>query len=81
VEAAGAVTQPNVFLDDNGVIGALFGPGRREASVVYYTIEGAGHTWPGGSSLLPESIVGKCTDRLNATDVIWEFFKTHPRKG
>jgi poly(3-hydroxybutyrate) depolymerase len=35
--------------------------------------------WPGGRNLLPERIVGKSSDKLNATDVIWEFFKAHPR--
>ena len=28
---------------------------------------------------LPEKWVGKPSDSLNATDVIWEFFKAHPR--
>jgi polyhydroxybutyrate depolymerase len=81
VEAVGAIEQPHVFLDADGVMGVLFGPGREDAVVVYYTIEGAGHTWPGGLSLLPETMVGKRTDKLNATDVIWEFFKSHPRGG
>jgi polyhydroxybutyrate depolymerase len=79
VDAVGAAEQPHVFLEDNGVMGAVFGPGKQDAVVVYYTIEGAGHTWPGGLSLLPESMVGKRTDKLDATDVIWEFFKAHPR--
>jgi polyhydroxybutyrate depolymerase len=36
------------------------------------------HTWPGGISLLPESLVGQRTGKLKANDVIWEFFQEHP---
>ena len=41
------------------------------------TLQGLGHTWPGGKSLLPESMVGKRSDKLKATDAIWEFFEKH----
>jgi len=46
--------------------------------VVYITVDGLGHTWAGGRSLLPESMVGMTSDRINATDVIWDFFHKHP---
>jgi poly(3-hydroxybutyrate) depolymerase len=46
--------------------------------VVLVTVEGLGHVWAGGQNLLPEFIVGKPTDKLKATDVIWEFFRVHP---
>ena len=39
----------------------------------------SGHIWPGGTNRLPEKMVGKPSDSLNATDVIWDFFKAHPR--
>ena len=51
------------------------GPGRDGAKVVYITVDGLGHTWAGGRSLLPESIVGGTSDKINATDVIWDFFQ------
>ncbi len=44
-----------------------------------YTILGGGHTWPGAAAL-PESIVGKTTQQLDATRLIWEFFTAHPRR-
>jgi polyhydroxybutyrate depolymerase len=47
--------------------------------VEYYRISGLGHVWPGGKNQLPEKWVGKPSDSLNATDVIWDFFKAHPR--
>ena len=55
--------------------------GRDDAEVVYITVEGLGHTWAGGKSLLPEFMVGKLSDKIRATDVIWEFFRETPQEG
>jgi polyhydroxybutyrate depolymerase len=41
-----------------------------------YTIQGGGHTWPGGPQYLPKLIVGNASQNLNATRTIWEFFQT-----
>jgi polyhydroxybutyrate depolymerase len=40
----------------------------------FYTIYGAGHTWPGGTQYQPENVVGKVTRNLEATPVIMNFF-------
>ena len=45
--------------------------------VVLYTIEGGGHTWPGGPPV--GRGVGRVTRELNATETIWTFFAGHPR--
>lgn len=42
--------------------------------VVLYTVVGGGHTWPGTPVVLPESIVGRTTTAISATDLIWDFF-------
>lgn len=47
--------------------------------VVGYTINGGGHTWPGGWQYLPKFIVGKTTQNLNACQVIWDFFKSYKK--
>jgi polyhydroxybutyrate depolymerase len=47
------------------------------ASVVLYTVEGGGHTWPGGGAL-PEWFVGTTTASINATREMWAFFQDHP---
>jgi polyhydroxybutyrate depolymerase len=47
------------------------------ADVILYTVEGGGHTWPGGKPL-PEWIVGRTTREINASRVLWEFFVEHP---
>lgn len=49
------------------------------ADVVLYTIKGGGHAWPGGMAL-PKWWVGKTTNDINATDLIWDFFARHRRE-
>jgi polyhydroxybutyrate depolymerase len=48
-----------------------------DAAVILYTIEGGGHTWPGGTPL-PEWIVGRTTRTIDATSLMWAFFLDHP---
>ena len=48
-----------------------------EAHVVLYTIEGGGHTWPGGKPL-PEWRVGPTSNSVDASRLMWEFFREHP---
>jgi polyhydroxybutyrate depolymerase len=48
--------------------------------VILYTVEGGGHTWPGGWQYLPEKIVGKTSRDTDANEVIWDFFKNHSKK-
>ena len=64
--------------ETNGVRIETFGPGRGDSEIVFVTVADQGHTWAGGKSLLPERWVGKTTDKLNATDFVWDFFKNHP---
>jgi len=47
--------------------------------VIYIAVDGIGHTWAGGKSLLPERMVGKASDKIKATDVILDFFQKHAR--
>lgn len=41
--------------------------------VHYYTVEGGGHTWPGGPQYLSEDTVGRVSQELNGMQVIWDF--------
>jgi len=45
------------------------------AAVVVCTVEGGGHTWPGG---FPVPALGWTSPDLSATDMMWEFFASHP---
>ena len=47
------------------------------ADVVLYTVLGGGHTWPGGGPL-PEWFVGPTNSDIDATHLMWEFFRDHP---
>src|ERR1051325_6722167 len=47
-----------------------------DAAVVLYTIEGGGHTWPGGQPL-PEWVVGPTSTSIDATSLMWAFFREH----
>jgi polyhydroxybutyrate depolymerase len=47
--------------------------------VILYSVDGGGHTWPGGLQYLPSCIVGKTSRDINASEVIWSFFKKHSR--
>jgi polyhydroxybutyrate depolymerase len=49
------------------------------AEVQLYTIEGGGHTWPGGEQYMPKPVVGNVCRDFDGAEVIWEFFKRHPR--
>lgn len=45
--------------------------------VIFYTIEGGGHNWPGGKPL-PGFITGATTQEIDATQFMWDFFQQHP---
>jgi polyhydroxybutyrate depolymerase len=62
-----------------GVLEITYNDCAKGGEVEYYRVTGLGHIWPGGKNRLPEKWVGKPSDNLNAADVIWEFFKAHPR--
>jgi polyhydroxybutyrate depolymerase len=53
--------------------------GNDGTEVILYTVDGGGHTWPGGIQYLPEWLIGKTSKDMNATEVIWAFFKRHSR--
>jgi polyhydroxybutyrate depolymerase len=48
------------------------------ADVVLYTIRGGGHTWPSGQPM-PEWFTGPTSRSIDASSVMWEFFRAHPK--
>jgi polyhydroxybutyrate depolymerase len=46
------------------------------ASVMLYTIQGGGHSWPGGKPM-PAWFVGATTPNVDATREMWAFFREH----
>jgi polyhydroxybutyrate depolymerase len=43
--------------------------------VVFYIIDGGGHTWPGS---IPIDRLGMTTKQIDASATIWDFFQAHP---
>ena len=50
---------------------------REGRGVELYTIEGGGHTWPGGPRA--GGSVGRVSGDVDATALVWQFFAEHPR--
>ena len=62
--------------DDGMIVTETWTGGDNGTEVVLYTIMNAGHSWPGGHSWLPGD---PPTDEISATELIWDFFQSHPR--
>ena len=77
VKMLGCSDETRVVYTKDGVTGIAYGLPGEAAKVMLFTIEAHGHHWPGGKSALPESLTGRNTAKMKATDVIWEFFKKH----
>ena len=84
----GASDQAQVVKDQDGVRIIRYAPdattqpkadGDAGLEAIYCTVEGMGHSWPGCIEALPESIVGKTSNKISATDMAWDFFKRHAK--
>lgn len=71
----------HVVYDNDGATGIAYGLPGEPPKVVLYTIADHGHHWPGGKSALPVRLAGDNIATLNATDVIWDFFKAQALAG
>jgi polyhydroxybutyrate depolymerase len=75
VKADNCSSNPLIENIKNNVVRKTYTGGLNGTEVVLYTIIGGGHAWPGGKK---GSMFGdESTNEISATDVIWEFFKTH----
>jgi polyhydroxybutyrate depolymerase len=48
-----------------------------DAAVVFYTVRGGGHSWPGGKPMPMEWWVGPTNRSIDASSVMWAFFREH----
>lgn len=44
------------------------------AGVAFFTVDGGGHTWPGGRQYAPVRLVGRTSHDFDAGEMIWDFF-------
>lgn len=59
-----------------------YGPCREGSEVVLWRIGNGGHAWPGGkTTMLEKLIVGRVSNDISASDLMWEFFKRHTLHG
>jgi polyhydroxybutyrate depolymerase len=48
-----------------------------DAAVVLFRVQGGGHSWPGGKPP-PEWLAGSTSNSIDATSLMWAFFREHP---
>lgn len=63
--------------DETRVTKRVFPGGSGGTEVILYSIEGGGHTWPGGFQYLPLFMIGRTSRDFDACEVIWNFFRRH----
>lgn len=51
---------------------------REGTEIVVVTLEDMGHTWPGGTRLVPKRLSGHLSQEIIANDLMWDFFTRHP---
>ena len=73
----GCSTIPQALPDQGEVSAVQYTDCEQNADVIFYTIAGGGHAWPGGDTM-PRAIVGHTTRDIDATRLIWAFFEEHP---
>jgi polyhydroxybutyrate depolymerase len=76
----GCNSTPSALLTSSEVSGLRYADCDQGAEVEFYTIEGGGHTWPGGEPL-PEWLTGPTSQAIDATRVMWEFFERYSMGG
>ena len=70
---------PQRNISESGtIIMDLYAGGQNNTEVVLYTIVNGTHSWPGGKTGRRNGDVP--TMEISATDLIWEFFKNHPKQ-
>jgi len=61
--------------DDTRAIKSSYSDNSGNTPVIFWLIEGGGHTWPGGLQYLPKLFIGRTSKQINASEEIWKFFK------
>jgi polyhydroxybutyrate depolymerase len=79
VAANGASAEPIVTrIPPDTTVRAWRGP-TPMSDVVFYRVDGMGHTWPGSRPELPRLLFGRTSQTIDATRVIWDFLVAHAR--
>ncbi len=66
---------PDINTEDNSTVTLQqYNTCNQETSVVFYTINNGGHTWPGA---FPVLTLGNTNKDINASKIIWNFLDSH----
>jgi len=60
------------------IVKSVYSGGKNGTEVILYTIIGGKHAWPGGKSAWLGGDVP--TKEISATDLMWDFFASHPKQ-
>ena len=77
-ERDGCTGERQVSFDEGDALCERWDSCDQGAAVELCTIDGGGHTWPGGR--VPAA-AGKTSTDISASDRMWEFFSQHPMPG
>jgi polyhydroxybutyrate depolymerase len=67
-------TEPVAMPQQGDVRGVSYTGCEQDADVILHTVEGGGHTWPGG---MPIPVVGRTTRDISATEEMWRFYQRY----
>ena len=70
---------PTVVQDGTSVTKYTYTGCSNSTAVEYYIVKGMGHGWPPNTNAKTENLAGPTSGNINATDVVWSFFKLHPK--
>lgn len=77
VKAAGLSLTPNASGERGSAVMQQYGEDEQGFEVVLWTLNDGGHTWPGGIEVLPNWLVGRVNNDIDASALIWDFFSRH----
>ncbi|GGI15766.1 alpha/beta hydrolase family esterase [Oxalicibacterium faecigallinarum] len=77
--ANGCGSAPAVVINDDVTVESNTSC-RDNSSVFFYRLRSADHTWPGKTSMNTPALEQRPYDAIDATDVIWDFFKSNHRQ-
>ncbi len=69
--------QTPMLKQDGAIMCETYTGGRSGSEVILYTLQGEGHTWPGGKPGIRNGNMDLPTQALRATALIWSFFSRH----
>ena len=79
VAANGASAEPAVtHIPPDTTIRTWRGP-TPMSDVVFYRLEGTGHTWPGSQPELPRLLFGRTSQTIDTSRIVWDFLAAHAR--